>query len=1252
MIRRLFAFSSFLVFAATAIAQNATTSVRGVVTDPTGAVVSTASVTITDVTSNTSQTHPVGKGGDYSFVEIKPSTYTITATAAGFGAVEKQTQLLVSQPATIDFKLSVGSAKETVEVSTSSTLNFTDATIGNAISSEQLETMPIDARNVADLLSLQPGVLYFGNNNSASNPAATTDSRLGAVAGARSDQGNITLDGLDDNDQTFGYAFTGVLRSTIDSTQEYRVTTASANAEAGRSSGAQVTLVTKSGTNKFHGSAYEYWRNRYFAANEWFPKQTQALSGTANKPPQLTRNTFGGTFGGPILKDKLFFFFNYEGVRTHESATVTQEVPTDSYRAGNIQYRDTKGNIQSLTPAQITTLDQPCVANGVCPKGPGPNTAILAYFAQIPRANGTTLGDGLNEGSFTFSSPTPYTHNTSIVKFDYTPTANHHIFVRGNLQKDVISGTQQFPGLPPSSATKDNTKGIAVGYTYIINPRMVNDIRYGYTRQGFGTSGQGVGSYTDIRFIASPTGETRNSIRSVPINSINDNLNYTRGNHSIQVGASWRLIHNNSKTDANSFYGGSTNPLGLTTNGLPDPSTLSATIFPVSSGFTNNYLTAYGNLVGALPAISQNINYAVSSGGNTGTLLAVGAPVVRAFVSNEFEYFAQDSWRATPKLTLTFGLRHSILQVPYESNGQSAAPTIDTHAILTQRAAAAAAGQTYNPTIAFAPNGPVYGRPGYWAKQKLNIAPRFSVAYALNSKTSIRAGAGLYYDHFGQGIINGFNQKGSFGLASSLSSALNVLSPETAPRFVDRFTLPNLPKVTPAATLNFPYAPSSTGFLISSGIDNKIKTPYSEVVNLSIQRALPGGFTLEAAYVGRFGRKLVQQLDLTTPTNLVDTKSGTSYFQAGAQLAAAVDANGGSSKATNIATIPYFENIFPQMANIVIRNSKGVITYDGTGKSATQNIYTLEFAPNRKIAGETQSTADIDNYCTYGCPANAPANRMFQGQFSALYAQSTIGTSSYNAGQFVLRHPSSHGLQSDLSYTYGNSIDLGSDTERDSLALGGVSSYITNAFNPAQSRGVSDFDTRHLITFTASYSLPFGRGKAFGGKVNHFTDLAIGGWRLANITRWTSGLPFSATEGGFTTDWEIASFAVKTGSFNTGTTGDVNRVPYAIPKDVAAAITNTVSNGGPYLRLPYPGEAGQRNNFRRDGYFGADASVFKPFQITEYHSMQFAWEVFNVTNSVRFGSLASTNVTSGSFGRYSSTLTTARRQQFSLRYQF
>lgn len=1241
MIRKLFGVSLWAVLSVAAFAQNATTSVRGIVTDSSGAILQGATVTLTNMTTHFSQRHLVGKGGEYSFVELQPADYLITASAEGFGALEKQTHLLVSQPTTLNFALTVGATAQSVDVTANSTLNFSDATIGNAINNAQIETMPIDSRNVADLLSLQPGVLYFGNNNSASNPAATQDSRLGAVAGARSDQGNITLDGLDDNDQTFGYAFTGVLRATLDSTEEYRVTTASANADSGHSSGAQVTLVTKAGTNHFHGSAYEYYRNRYFAANDWFNKKAQVGAGAANKPPQLTRNTFGGTIGGPILKDKVFFFFNYEGQRTKEGTTVTQEVPTASYRAGNLQYKDTAGNTRILTPTQVATLDAPCSNNGVCPNGPGPNAAMLAYFAQIPVANGLTLGDGLNEGSYTFASGTPYTHNTSILKFDWTPSAPHHVFVRGNLQKDVSSAAQQFPGLPASTTTEDNTKGFAAGDTWIIGSHIVNDIRYGYTRQGFGTAGVGSGSYTDVRFIASPTAETRTTIRSVPVNSIVDTLNYTKGNHTIQVGGTWRLIHNNSRTNSNSYNSGSTNPQGLTTKGLPDPSTLPGGYLPVGGSFSSNYLNAYANLVGTTPVLTQNINYSVDPGGATGSLLPQGAFVTRNFVSNEFEYYAQDSWRVTPKLTITFGLRHSILQVPYDKNGQSAAPTIDTHAFFQQRAAAAAVGQVYEPAIAFAPNGPVYGRPGYWDMQKANLAPRVAFAYALDSKTSIRAGAGMYYDHFGQGIVNAFNSYGSFGLASQISSPLGQLTTENSPRFANRTTLPNLPVATPATKQTFPFvlpqtlAAGST-FGVSWGVDNKIKTPYSEVFNVSVQRSLPGGFTVEAAWVGRFGRKLLQQLDLATPVNLLDPKSGMTYFQAAAQLAALVDQNGGS-KTASVPSIAFFENMFPQLAT--------------STATATQNIYTKEFAVYRKVLGETTALADMDFYCSYTCPAAAPANRFFQGQFSSLYAWSTIGSSSYNAGQFVLRHPISHGFQGDLSYTLGNSIDMGSDAERSSEKQSGSGSYITNAFNPAQSRGVSDFDTRHLITANGSYLLPFGRGQAFAGKINHLTDLVIGGWRVASIVRWTSGLPFSLTEGGYTTDWEISSYGIKTGSFKAKTTANPGNVPNAFGTALATQITGSINTGSPLERLPYPGEAGQRNNFRRDGYFGADASLMKPFKITESQNVRFTWEVFNLSNSVRFNAVSS-SLTSGTFGNYSSTLTTSRRMQFSLRYSF
>jgi hypothetical protein len=636
----------------------------------------------------------------------------------------------------------------------------------------------------------------------------------------------------------------------------------------------------------------------------------------------------------------------------------------------------------------------------------------------------------------------------------------------------------------------------------------------------------------------------------------------------------------------------------------------------------------------------------VNPGGNTGTLLAQGAPVIRRFKSNELEYFIQDSWRPTDKLTLTFGIHHSILQVPYDTNGQSAAPTIDTDAFFKTRQIDASQGIVYEPTLSFAPNGPIYGRPGYWSKQKGNVAPRVAFAYAVDSKTSIRGGWGIYYDHFGQGIINAFNQSGSFGLASKITSPLGQLGPEQAPRFTSRTALPNLPVAAGAQTQVFPYAPPANNFSISWGVDNKLKTPYSQVFNLSLQRSIGAGFTLEADYVGRLGRKLLEQSDLATPVNFYDTKSGTSYFQAGAQLAAIVDANADNPKAT-VANIPYFENIFPYMANI------STTACPNPGHSATQAIYCNEWTAYRSVLGETTALADIDFYCSgttnYGCsPANS---RFWQNQFSSLYAWTTNGSSSYNAGQFILRHPVSHGFQMDLSYTLGNSIDEGSDTERANETLGGSGSYLTNTWIPSQSRAVSDFDTRHLVTANGSYTLPFGKGRAFLSTGSKLTELAVGGWRLSSVARWTSGFPFSIGEGGYTTDWEIGSYSVKVSNLQAHTVHTSTGLPNAFAN--ASGIIASTTTGGPYIRLPYPGEAGERNAFRGDGYFDDDASLTKPFKITEKQLVVFSWEVFNVSNSVRFNTRGMTlNPTSSSFGNYSAMLNTPRRQEFSLRYSF
>ena len=1235
--------------ATTSLAQNATTSLRGVVRDPSGAVVPNATIALLNNASGQTLTVTSKASGEYQLQQLQPATYDVTVTLPGFGSQTKHAELLVNQPATIDFTLTLQASNEIVNVTAAAdTLNRTDASIGSSTNNATIQALPSETRNIPDLLSLNAGVFFIPIP--AGTDPALQDSRSGSVNGGRSDQSNVTLDGVDDNDQLRGLAFTGVLRATQDSTEEFRVTTSNANADAGRSSGAQVSLVTKTGTNSFHGALYEYNRPTFTVANDFFLKNAQLASGEPNRPPKLIRNIFGADLGGPIVKDKLFFFANYEGTRQAESVIVQRTAPTALYQQGVLQYTGASGGTVALSAAQVTALD---AANGcsVCgtpayPNGPGPDPTALAYLQSFPAANGAELGDGLNTGSFTFSSPHPITLNTTIVKFDYLPSTKHRVFVRGNLQKDTTGGPEQFPGQGASFALIDNSKGITAGDTWTLTSNLVNDLRYGYIRQGYGRSGIGSGDYVDFRFLDSPTAETRSTTISVPVNNIIDNLSWAKGTHNIQVGGNWRLVHQNRSSDANSYNSASTNPYWLGGN-PPDPSLIGAE--SVGSGFGNSYAIALANLLGTVPSVTANSNYHVNSA-TTGTLLADGAPVDRHFKANEFEYYLQDSWRIKPNLTITFGLRHTLLQTPYETSGQQVTPTIDTHAWFTQRETAALAGQIYEPDLAFQPSGPVYNKPGFWPKSKNNIAPRFAVNYSPNSKTSIRAGAGIYYDHYGEGLVNTFDQNGSFGLSTSVTNPAGTVSYGNSPRFTGRQSLPAAPLAAgatpfvPTATQTFPYLAPTNNFAITWGLDSKLKTPYTEAFDLSFQREIGAGFTLETAYVGRLGRHLLQSLDLAEPVDFVDNQGGGDYFSAGAALSKLVDQNSGNASAS-VPSIPYFEHLFPYMAG-----------FDFPGESATQAIYTNEWAPFRSNLGATTALADIDFFCNYGCPAGHQS-RFWQDQFASLYALSTIGMSYYNAAQITLRHPMSHGLQLDFNYTYSRSIDMGSDAERSSefnvaSNVAASSSEIINTWKPYLNRAVSDFDTTHIVTVNYVYQLPVGRGAALLGHSSGLVNAFVGGWQTTGILRTTSGLPFSLFDPGWTTDWQIEAFGVVTDKVGAKLHRhfDANGNPqfFANP----SAINNGVSSGGP-VRLSYPGEAGQRNNFRGDGYFGLDSGLNKTWQIAEQGKLRFAWEVYNVTNTFRFDPQSiGSGLTAGNLGIAATQLGSPRRMQFSLRYDF
>lgn len=462
---------------------------NGIVSDPSGATVAGATITLTDSATGLERSTTTGASGLYQFLDVPPGTYQLQAIAKGFAHFSaSNVALVVKTPSTINIKLQLAGAAETVNVEDIAPLiNRSDASLGNTINQDQIAQLPIADRNVVQLLSLQPGVAYLGTQ---ADP--TTDTRSGAVNGVRSDQSNVTLDSIGVNDENNGFAFTSVLNVPPDSVQEFRVTTANANADSGYSSGAQVSLVTKSGTNSFHGSLYEYNRNTIFSANDPFLKESQLTSGEANQAPKLLRNVFGATAGGPIKRDRVFFFANYEGRRDAQGTSVLRDVPSPTLRAGDLVYlcaaasacpggtvngvSGVQAGYYALSPTQIKAMD---------PLNIGVSPAILGVLSQYPAAN-ENAGDGSNILGYRFASNADSSYNTYITRLDshLNSSGSETLFWRGETQNFNEPGLQQFPGSTPATTLLDDSKGSIVGLTSLLSPTLINDFHWGFIRQG------------------------------------------------------------------------------------------------------------------------------------------------------------------------------------------------------------------------------------------------------------------------------------------------------------------------------------------------------------------------------------------------------------------------------------------------------------------------------------------------------------------------------------------------------------------------------------------------------------------------------------------------------------------------------------------------------------------------------------------------------------------------------------------------
>ena len=1245
---------AFLVWSLVpALAQSGTTGISGTVRDEQGRVIAGATVTLTDADRGTSRTQSTDNNGSYSFSNLVTGRYNLTIEASGFKKkIVENIQGLVDKTTDVSVALEVGGADEVVTVSASSldaVINSQNASLGNNFVEQQIKQLPLEGRNVAALLSLQPGV--------------TAD---GYVAGGRSDQANITLDGVDVNDQVNGFAFTPVLRATPDSVSEFRVTTVNADANQGRSSGAQISLVTKSGTNEFHGTLFHFHRNTVTTANDFFNN----LAGTPR--PQLIRNQFGGAIGGPVVKDRFFFFFTYEGLREAKGTPVTRLVPRPTMGQGILRFINPSGGITTLTRPQLEAIFPAVGLNPI-------TLQLMAQAAQRYPVNNDQVGDGLNTGGFTFNAPQPVRQNTSIARLDWNVDRQnkHVVSVRLNYQYDNSArATQQFPDTPTPTAWQHPT-GLAASHTWTISGNKINVFRFGITRNSFTLGGDSNQNLLNLRDVFQPFAFLRSLSRVSPVYNLVNDFTLIKGSHSFQFGGNVRIIRNKVNNATRSFDSIIANFSFYQQSGAVLSNPIIAAGFPISTGFRSPVQVAMSALIGRASQYSANFNFT-----RDGSLLNSGVPVRRDIATEEYEGYLQDTWRVRPNLTFTYGIRYSVSRPVYEQNGLQARTTVPLGDYFRGRLQGMQTGVPFNERIVVDLAGPANGKPGNYDTDWNNWQPRFAVAWSPRAEggfwkrllgnegdTILRGGYGLVNDYYGTQIAFQFDSNNTLGFASQSLTPANSFNVTTRPGPLITGIgqqVRGLPLITIPGQLTFPrQQPSTFGRLqaIEQSLDATVRAPYNHVFNATIGRKLPAGLYVEASYIGRIGRNLLATRDIAALNNLRDPQSGQDWYTVAGILADLRDRNAPLSAVPNL---PYFTNLFRGVDLIGALGDFFVGDEDAfRGLTPTQAVYaSIARIPIPGIgvidgiAGSDWTTLqlafDYANFFfrTDGRPASPI---FFQPQYGTLSAWSSVATSDYHGFTVSVRQRYKDQLTWDFNYTLSKSLDTASGLQR--FGQFG-SAFILNPIRPRDNRSFSDFDTRHIINFNSIWDIPVGRGRAFASDIPRWADAFIGGWQLTTIFRWNSGLPVDAPFDGrrWATNWTVQSNGVPIRPISSSPTRNgVGGRPNLFRDPVAASQS---------FRNPRAGETGGRNILRDPGFVSLDFGLGKYFRMpwSEKQTLLFRWEVFNATNTAcltgaqtvnyQIPQDSTTSAPGPNFGRFTATQGPPRIMQFALRYTF
>ena len=1188
-----------LLSCATMFAQGTTSRVLGVVQDPSGAVVANATVKLANEGTGVVFTTNTSGAGTYAFEAVQVGSYSLTVEAAGFRRfISTGNQVTIGQPATINPKLEVGAVSEAVEVTGSAETVQTSSSgnYGNLVTTQQVMDLPIvgtRGRNPLDLVTMQPGVLSGANTGGGIH-----------VHGARDRSWNYTLDGIDVNDSSQGGSNTTSFRVNPDMLSEFRLMTGNSTAENGRNSGGQVAMVTRSGTNQIHGNGFWFYRTPRLNANEWANNLLNA--GKA----QLEQNIFGGAVGGPIIKNKTFFFFEIQELRARSSTLTSRTVYTAQARQGILRYVkggrnqpagvngasvDASGNV--LPGLSIGTYD--VAAND--PAHLGLDPSIAGMLKDMPLPNNFAVGDGLNTAGFNFTPLASERQHDQTIKIDHVINSKNTIYGRFVWGRDdslcdiVNSGQPIFPGGPCLVNTLRGPRNFAVNWRVTPTAHMTNEFVLGENR------------YDPI--FGQPSSLDKVSIASAPVDTpwqyyfgnqrvvstwqAVDNFAYFKGAHAWKFGFNLRRVREEDQRGS---------VAGLNAGEEMNFSTAINTVDPTTFGLPADLNTSFDR-----PNFQSSINF----------LLGRIGQIDRGFVANgdqwtkntflfdtrypEYEFYGQDTWKLRRNLTVDLGLRWEVRLSPSTPANNIKVPS--------QAIVASVPGS----------NGVSWGSGSLFKNQLGNFGPSIGFAWDpfSDGKTAVRANYRIAYDRINMFVIASTILP---NLPGAAYPAINTAFGQSGGRLRN---LPDLlpPTQSPSSFLK----PDAFSSASNTVIDPNLKTPRTHQWSFNIQRQVAKDTIIDVAYIGRRAYHLLGAYNV----NQAQIYSN-GFLDAFNTIKA-----GGESAVIN---------------TVLSKDSR--LNPGETPSAMIRRLYASQL--NLNSVGAVASALGTRLQAVNGVNQNVTAISANQPFFFIPFPQYSGGLnvldsndfSTYNALEAQLQRRLTNGISFTVAYTWAKSLDTRSfDPTLTVVGTGNSSTAGSTPFDINNRRlnyAPSDFDRRHALQTNWVFELPFGKGKHFLGGAHGLAERIVGGWEISGFGRVTSGRPFTVWAGTNTVSNVNQSTANCSGcSRGEGT-------PFL---DAGANSGNTgfiwFFNAAQRAQFSAPG-AGQlgntgRNFFVGPHFFDLDSSLLKRVPVSERFKLEFRADATNLTNSVSFDA-PTTDITSATFGRIRSSTTSGSRK--------